>query len=94
MRMGELLELRWWDVSFDRTTVTVAGCPPSVRRCEDGRTASKIVLGADAHERSHAVAAVAAGTGEVRGEQTVAVSGSSHRNMTDAVSSTVVARPN
>jgi hypothetical protein len=32
-----------------------------------------IVLGADTHKRSHTIAAVAAGTGEVLGEQTVAV---------------------
>jgi transposase len=32
-----------------------------------------IVLGADSHKRSHTVAAVAAGTGELLGEQTVAV---------------------
>jgi len=32
-----------------------------------------IVLGADTHKRSHTVAAVAAATGELRGEQTVQV---------------------
>jgi hypothetical protein len=32
-----------------------------------------IVLGADTHKRSHPVAAVAAATGELLGEQTVAV---------------------
>jgi transposase len=32
-----------------------------------------MVLGADTHKRSHTIAAVAAGTGEVRGEKTVAV---------------------
>jgi transposase len=32
-----------------------------------------IVLGADTHKRSHTIAAVAAGTGELLGEQTVAV---------------------
>src|SRR5918995_5150365 len=32
-----------------------------------------IVLGADTHKRSHSVAAVAAATGEVLGEETVAV---------------------
>jgi hypothetical protein len=32
-----------------------------------------IVLGADTHKRSHAVAAVAAATGELLGEQTVQV---------------------
>ena len=32
-----------------------------------------IVLGADTHKRSHTIAAVAAATGELRGEQTVQV---------------------
>jgi transposase len=32
-----------------------------------------IVLGADTHKRSHTTAAVAAGTGELRGEKTVGV---------------------
>ena len=32
-----------------------------------------IVLGADMHKRSHTIAAVKAGTGEVLGEKTVAV---------------------
>ena len=32
-----------------------------------------IVLGADTHKRSHTIAAVAAGTGELRGEKTVGV---------------------
>ena len=32
-----------------------------------------IVLGADAHKRSHTIAAVDAATGQVRGEKTVAV---------------------
>src|SRR3954453_2119163 len=48
-------------------------CPPGVRLCEDRRTGSMIVLGADTHKRSHTVAAVAAGTGELLGEQTVPV---------------------
>jgi hypothetical protein len=30
-----------------------------------------IVLGADTHKRSHTIAAIAAATGELRGEQTV-----------------------
>jgi len=34
---------------------------------------SMIVLGADTHKRSHTVAAVAAATGELLGEQIVAV---------------------
>jgi hypothetical protein len=33
-----------------------------------------IVLGADTHKRSHTIAAVAAATGELLGEQTIAVS--------------------
>ncbi len=32
-----------------------------------------MVLGADTHKRSHTIAAVAAATGELRGEKTVAV---------------------
>jgi hypothetical protein len=32
-----------------------------------------IVLGADTHKRSHTIAAIAAATGELLGEQTVAV---------------------
>ena len=32
-----------------------------------------IVLGADMHKRSHTIAAVVAGTGELAGEQTVEV---------------------
>ena len=32
-----------------------------------------IVLGADTHKRSHTIAAVAAATGELKGEQTVPV---------------------
>jgi transposase len=32
-----------------------------------------IVLGADTHKRSHSIAAIAAGAGELRGEQTVQV---------------------
>ena len=34
-----------------------------------------IVLGADTHKRSHSIAAVAAATGELLGEQTVQVGG-------------------
>jgi hypothetical protein len=30
-----------------------------------------IVLGADTHKRSHTIAAIAAGTGELLGEQTI-----------------------
>src|SRR3954470_14678828 len=49
-------------------------CPPAVRLCR-GRegTRTMIVLGADTHKRSHTVAAAAAATGELLGEQTVQV---------------------
>src|SRR5919199_1935816 len=56
-----------------RGTASSKPCPPGVRLCEDRRTGSMIVLGADTHKRSHTVAAVAAGTGELLGEQTAAV---------------------
>src|SRR5919198_6148749 len=56
-----------------RGTASSKPCPPGVRVCEDRRTGSMIVLGADTHKRSHTVAAVAAGTGELLGEQTVPV---------------------
>src|SRR5919202_4070318 len=56
-----------------RGTASSKPCPPGVRLCEDRRTRSMIVLGADTDKRSHTVAAVAAGTGELLGEQTVAV---------------------
>src|SRR4051794_22009872 len=56
-----------------RGTASSKPCPPGVRLCEDRRTGSMIVLGADTHKRSHTVAAVAAGTGELLGEQTVPV---------------------
>src|SRR4051795_12379914 len=49
-------------------------CPPAVRpEGINGREEAMIVLGADSHKRSHTIAAVAAVTGELRGEQTVAV---------------------
>src|SRR5918996_2710542 len=48
-------------------------CPPAVGLCRCRRTRIMIVLGADTHRRSHAIAAVAALTGELRGEQTVPV---------------------
>src|SRR4051812_18675674 len=49
-------------------------CPPDVRPGEiKRRTRAMIVLGADTHKRSHTVAAVAATTGELLGEQTVQV---------------------
>jgi hypothetical protein len=47
-----------------------AGCPLSV---EVKGTRVMIVLGADMHKRSHTIAAVVAGTGELAGEQTVDV---------------------
>src|SRR5918999_1247649 len=48
-------------------------CPPAVRLCRCRRTRAMIVLGADTHKRSHTIAAVAAATGELLGEQTVPV---------------------
>src|SRR3954468_24894647 len=49
-------------------------CPPAVRpEGINRRDEAMIVLGADTHKRSHTIAAVAAVTGELRGEQTVAV---------------------
>src|ERR671915_221801 len=48
-------------------------CPPAVGLCRCRRTRSMIVIGADTHKRSHTTAAIAAGTGELLGEQTVAV---------------------
>ena len=45
-----------------------AGRPPRPRR---RRTRSMIVLGADTHKRSHAIAAVVGATGELLGERTV-----------------------
>src|SRR5918995_3575364 len=48
-------------------------CPPGVRLCRCRRTRAMIVLGADTHKRSHTIAAIAAGTGELLGEETVAV---------------------
>src|ERR671932_1151140 len=56
-----------------RGTASSKPCPPGVRLCEDRRTRSMIVIGADTHKRSHTIAAVAAGTGELLGERTVAV---------------------
>src|ERR687895_341549 len=48
-------------------------CPPGVRLCRCRSTRAMIVLGADTHKRSHTVAAVAAATGELLGEQPVPV---------------------
>src|SRR5918994_4618906 len=48
-------------------------CPPGVRLCRCRRTRAMIVLGADTHKCSHTIAAIAAGTGELLGEQTVSV---------------------
>src|SRR5918996_624971 len=42
-------------------------CPPGVRLCRCRRTRAMIVLGADTHKRSHTIAAIAAGTGELPG---------------------------
>src|ERR687887_168673 len=56
-----------------RGTASSKPCPPGVRRCRCRRTRAMIVLGADTHKRSHTIAAVAAVTGELLGEQTVQV---------------------
>src|SRR5215218_7654549 len=57
-----------------RGTASSKPCPPAVRhQGSRGGRGVMIVLGADTHKRSHTVAAVAATTGELRGEQTVAV---------------------
>src|SRR5215211_8674674 len=57
-----------------RGTASSKPCPPAVRLHRgEGGTSTMIVLGADTHKRSHTVAAVAAATGELRGEQTIPV---------------------
>src|SRR5918992_2934158 len=57
-----------------RGTASSKPCPPAVRLHRgEGGTRGMIVLGADTHKRSHTVSAVAAGTGELLGEQTVQV---------------------
>src|SRR5215208_1063527 len=56
-----------------RGTASSKPCPPGVRSVQDRRTRPMIVLGADTHKRSHTIAAVAAPTGELLGEQTVPV---------------------
>src|ERR687887_1661746 len=56
-----------------RGTASSKPCPPGVRLCGCRRTRAMIVLGADTHKRSHTIAAVAARTGELLGEQTVPV---------------------
>src|SRR4051795_5720311 len=57
-----------------RGTASSKPCPPDVRPWWiKRRTRVMIVLGADTHKRSHTVAAVAAATGELLGEQTVEV---------------------
>src|SRR5829696_3338213 len=57
-----------------RGTASSKPCPPDVRPWSiKRRTRAMIVLGADTHKRSHTVAAVAAATGELLGEQTVQV---------------------
>src|SRR4051794_1293687 len=54
-----------------RGTASSKPCPPAVRlHGGEGGTRIMIVLGADTHKRSHLIAAVAAATGELRGEQT------------------------
>src|SRR3954465_4904573 len=56
-----------------RGTASSKPCPPAVRPKGSRGDRAMIVLGADTHKRSHTVAAVAAATGELLGEQTVAV---------------------
>src|SRR5215211_1967618 len=56
-----------------RGTASSKPCPPGVRLCRCRRTRAMIVLGADTHKRSHTIAAIAAGTGELLGERTVPV---------------------
>src|SRR5215208_7213892 len=56
-----------------RGTASSKPCPPGVRSVQDRRTRPMIVLGADTHKRSHTIAAVAAPTGELLGEQIVSV---------------------
>src|SRR5829696_3679586 len=56
-----------------RGTASSKPCPPAVRLCRCRRTRAMIVLGADTHKRSHTIAAVAAASGELLGEQTVQV---------------------
>src|SRR3954469_7475252 len=57
-----------------RGTAFSKPCPPAVcLKGSTGGTRQMIVLGADTHKRSHTTAAVAAASGELLGEQTVAV---------------------
>src|SRR3954454_15677903 len=57
-----------------RGTASSKPCPPAVRLHRgEGGTRTMIVLGADTHKRSHSIAAVAAATGELLGEQTIQV---------------------
>src|SRR3954468_8747131 len=57
-----------------RGTASSKPSPPDVRPWWiKRRTRAMIVLGADTHKRSHTIAAVAALTGELLGERTVAV---------------------
>src|SRR3954463_9942324 len=57
-----------------RGTACSKPCPPAVRLHRgEGGTRTMIVLGADPHKPSHSIAAVAAATGELLGEQTVQV---------------------
>ena len=56
--------------AWHRLQQAVSARRPSLSMQEDE---GMIVLGADTHKRSHTIAAVAAATGELLGEQTVAV---------------------
>src|SRR5215207_6144161 len=57
-----------------RGTASSKPCPPAVRPEGVNRMdEAMIVRGADTHKRSHTIAAVAAASGELRGEQTVSV---------------------
>src|SRR5215216_3021011 len=56
-----------------RGTASSKPCPPGVRLCRCRRTRAMIVLGADTHKRSHTIAAIAAQTGELLGQQTIPV---------------------
>src|SRR5215218_10220560 len=56
-----------------RGTASSRPCPPDVRPGSiKRRTRVVIVLGADTHRRSHTIAAIAAGTGELLGARRIA----------------------
>src|SRR3954464_898177 len=65
--------MSWRDLigAWDRPKPAVSAGRPLLR-FEEG-TRAMIVLGADMHKRSHTLAAVAASTGELLGDETVAV---------------------